>query len=399
MKIYVPYADAKVFLGNAFSPDQLHVVTDNDIPMPGDVLISHTEWEDEFRGMISSARARGCKTVLLADGVFEWRNTFEHPPRMSFKHDFQVYHPIHAEYFLAIGEQQAELIQHFNPDTRVMILGAPRLDGLVSHYLETEHVATSDAESLRIFVATALTPGFQQRDSSLALQAIEDLKQVGPELEKVCGRSVEFIWRVSPRIVAETSLTEEEAATGSGDLRALIEQADCVVSTPSTLLLEAMLCRKRAVMIDYTDAPNMPYCAWQIRRPEQLVNCLADALIGNDAKLAMQDYLLSKNLCLEPEASRRLSDILHALPGDDALSMGCAHRRDNPAEPIPMTVAKWEYMLVQEANRMRLRAERLNEKNSLLEEAVERLEQKLQKETARRKKVPIWIRYLCGGES
>lgn len=192
------------------SPHSVYPVPDDDLDLVcvADVLAPRNI------AIVRAARARGIRTLLMMDGVVEWRNTFANPLAGP-----EFLRPAPVDFVCCATSDDERHLRAFGNDATAT--GLPRLDGL--------QPVERDPRG-PVLVATANTPWFSESERTALIAALGD---IGREAER---RSVPIRWRLTGGL--DRVLGVENHA---GSLRGAMSGTRAVISTPSTLLLEAEL--------------------------------------------------------------------------------------------------------------------------------------------------------------
>jgi glycosyltransferase involved in cell wall biosynthesis len=191
--------------------DDLDLVCVADVLAPRNIAIAR------------SARAKGIRTLLMMDGIVEWRNTFINPLAGP---DFL--RPAPVDFICcATTDDERHLVELGNT---ACATGLPRLDGLAQ--------ATLDPCG-PVLVATANTPSFNDDERARLLEALARLKQHAD------SAGIRVRWRLTGGL---------ERAIGVHNHPGLLVEAmsGCrgLISTPSTLLLEGELAGLPIAVLD-----------------------------------------------------------------------------------------------------------------------------------------------------
>jgi len=278
-----------------------------------DLFLTHSEYHDDYIDKILKAKSAGVRTALIPDGIFEWRNSFEHPPRCGSGVGQEVWNGIVSDYFLAFGDYQKAIINAYSPQTKVEVIGVPRLEKMISDYA-VRNFKKIQSEDINILIASAKTAGFCQYDSKAFVDCCLDLKKYFSRIPENLGVNANLMWRVSERVSVEIGLTDDEVNSGKGALLDVLEEADAVFSGPSTLLLEAMLMKKPVVLLDYTGSPVSVNCAWNIFSAEHIEAVVVDLLLMREERLKFQEMSLRNHICFSCDPSASLLHFIHTEP-------------------------------------------------------------------------------------
>ena len=182
------------------------------------------------RHALRLARERGLPTVLLMDGVCEWRNTYLNP---RVGPAFLSPAPVHE--IACGGELDRRLLTAMGNTARAT--GLPRLDGA-----PRDLAPCADGPLL---IATARTPWFTPRERERVLTALEAVRDEAARL------SLALRWRIPDVAAAMLGVSPDHAPLGES-LRA----SRAALTLPSTLLSECMLAGLPTGLLHPFDTPT-----------------------------------------------------------------------------------------------------------------------------------------------
>lgn len=175
-------------------------------------------------------------TILLQDGIVEWRNLFVNPQNAD---GFLRPAPVHE--IATCGENDAAALRALG--NKAVATGLPRIESVRS----LPRLAESDA----VLVATANTPWFSDDEREAVIASLARVK-------KEC-RDRHVLWRISPVAAAELGVQVHR-----GSALDALRSARVVVTTPSTLAIEAMLAGRPTVLLHPFSGPNWLRTGWVI---------------------------------------------------------------------------------------------------------------------------------------
>lgn len=209
--------------------------------------------------VLRAARAMGIRTLLVMDGVVEWRNTFVNPYAGA---DFL--RPAPVDFVCCATTDDERHLRELGNEA--WATGLPRLDSL------TKIARDPDGP---VLIATANTPWFSDDERSRLIEALRELNCVAAD------RGLSLRWRLTGGL--EGLLGVEN--TG-GSLVDSMRGCRGVISTPSTLLLEAALAGLPIAVLDPFGQPSFVGMTGVVRsaRAGELFDSLGDR--GSWAKSA-----------------------------------------------------------------------------------------------------------------
>ena len=279
-----------------------------------DLVLCVNDWPSQVAACLDAARSAGIPSLVLQDGILEWRCQYDNP-QFGAGGGAPQHQPVLADRLACIGAGSARHLEAWGNGGRVEITGMPRLDSLLER-----PVLPRRRPGSRLLVMTAKTPGFTPAQRDVTLRSLRELKAylgTRPELE--------VRWRISRSLAAELGVENEFTQLGGLELAERIDGADVVVTTPSTAMLEAMLLDRPVVLLDYHAVPAFTPAAWTVSAPEQLPPTIDEALMPSAARLSFQRVCLSDALRCDGPAAPRVAALLERLAGR------CGEVAPNPA--------------------------------------------------------------------
>ncbi|MBI2689467.1 MAG: hypothetical protein HYX27_24435 [Acidobacteria bacterium] len=267
----------------------------NDPPNVDLVLVNDETWSYCAAGIAESKR-RGIPVLHLADGICEWRNTWENPRGLSFLR------PVLATKIACLGAAQARLITSWGNEGKCVVTGSPRFDALIGRRPRERGVCVS------ILIATARQPYFNETHRDAAVTALRDLKLWFGD-----RGDCQAVWRV-------TAGLDEAVGVRNAELVALPEQlahVDAVISTPSNVILEAMLYGLPVAVLDYANSPAYVSAAWTITAPAQIGAAIGGLIAPDAPRMEWQRTLLADQLeCATPATPRVIALMERMINGE-----------------------------------------------------------------------------------
>lgn len=166
------------------------------------------------------ARERGIPTVLLADGVVEYANTFLNP-WLGPTHLQRTPHDL----VLAMGPLHAKILEQLG--NRVINTGLPRLGNFEQRIAEARGHTEPDQWLL---VATALTPAMGDN----ALERVQGLLRA--IRDEATRRNLPVRWRIARKLADDLGVPADSATLADS-----LAGARATLTTASTLAVESML--------------------------------------------------------------------------------------------------------------------------------------------------------------
>ena len=272
--------------------------------MEPDMLIVF-EASDPQRALVAAEMSRrGVATLLVMDGIHEWRNTWTRTRPAGVRPLIQPA-PVHK--IACLGPVDARLSKSWGNLGKCELVGAPRLDDLLVQK-RPGRTETIQGRPLRLLVMTARTPGFNAQETAVTLQSLRDLKA------ELAGRAdVQVVWRLSKGLHLELEVENTFTSASGEELHQLLPQMDAVITTPSTTQLEAMLLGLPVALLNYHLAPVYTPAAWEIKCQSAIQPVLQELAAPPLDKMLYQDFCLNQALVCHSPALPRLVNLIDAM--------------------------------------------------------------------------------------
>lgn len=251
------------------------------------VAIANTQ---SFRllSVLRQAHRAGASTVLMMDGITEYRNTFENPKvRPGFLR------PEPVDILACAGN--ADRLRLEQMGNEVVATGLPRLDALGPLPKPAQR---------RIMIATAKHPTFNEDERERLVRALSLLR------DRIASLHVEAVWRLTDGLAEAIGVHQDRAP-----LLESLGNVSAVLTTPSTLLVEAMLADRPTGLLFPFDAPCWPQAAWVLdaessQNPAAIDQTIQSLLSPDEAGLNRQNQVLKSMHQSEQPAAEAIADLL-----------------------------------------------------------------------------------------
>lgn len=267
-------------------------------PASTDLLVAWDCYREPYVTVLRRAMEAQIPTLLLADGILEYRNTWENPnvPPGS------LFQPVLGHKVACLGRSQARVLESWGNHRSVCeVVGLPRLD----RYAGLRRRVRSPDEPFRILVMTALTPFFRDDHRQKVLRSLRDLKTYFQPLSERPAAEVQPVWRLTKGVENEIGVDSTVGDLTGRELADVLQRVDAVITTPSTGMLESMLLDLPVAVLDYCNSPSYVPAAWRIAAPEHIDAVVKELVAPPAPKLLYQRATLHDALeCATPAAPR-----------------------------------------------------------------------------------------------
>jgi hypothetical protein len=309
------------------------------------VLSSSAEWNSRSATMIARAKRAGLPTLHIVDGVVKWGTAWPHLGEDGVKHleenaCLPAYQPVLCHKIACLGPAQARLLASWGQQPKVEVTGNPRMDPYVFHQRSRRAPLErpSPGGPVRLLIIVANRPGYTTAELDKARQSLEDLNTFLKR--QFQGDQATIVWRIGPRSpeVMPAEVVGRIDRSGCSLLEAL-QQADAVISSPSTATLEAMSMEIPTCVLDYVSSPELLQAAWTIRSKDAMGPELRSLFGLDERRMQFQRYLIHDQMRIDAPASPRVGQLMRDMV---ALAEQCRAGGREPTFPAEM-VSGFEY--------------------------------------------------------
>lgn len=281
-----------------------------------DLVLCVNDWPSGVALCLDAARDAGIPSLVIQDGILEWRCQYENP-LFGAGGGAPQHQPVLADVIACIGRQSARQIAAWGNAGRVEATGMPRMDHLLGRAVKPRRTPGK-----RILVMTAKKAGFTEEQSAVTLRSLRDVRA---HLETLAG--VEVIWRVSREMADALGVANQMRETSSVELTEVVERSDAVITSISTAILETMLLDRPVAALDYHNVPRFVPTAWTISAPEHIAPVVAGILASDARRMAFQRDCLHDCLECDGPAAPRVAALI------ERMAYAAAERRAGAATP------------------------------------------------------------------
>jgi hypothetical protein len=140
------------------------------------------------------------------------------------------------------------------------------------------------------------------------LRALRDLKSRFDAHPWVGNRPLEISWRLTADLDRDLAVRAEPATPDS--LASSLDRVDAVITTPSTLQLEAALKGRPVAVLDYLNRPPFVPAAWTITGKEHIDETLVELARPRAPRMLFQQTVLHDALECRTPAAPRLHELI-----------------------------------------------------------------------------------------
>jgi hypothetical protein len=223
------------------------------------------------------------------------------------------YQPVLSHKIGCIGPSQARILSSWGQYQKVEVTGNPRMDAYVDYRLNRLNKLgfnqSPRSKSARLLILVANRPAYTESGMMRARQSYLDLNEFLKQA--VDTYNLKITWRGGPRspdvMPAEMVGSIDQ---GKGSLFEALENADFVISSPSTATLEAMSMEIPTCILDYSGSPELLDAAWTIRSKEFIAKELESLFTNDIRRMQLQRYLIHDQIRMDSSSSARVSQLM-----------------------------------------------------------------------------------------
>ena len=314
-------------------PLPCEIVKDNlhswELPADAGIVVTHMHYRHEEIAKLRQIHQRSTVPVLvLADGILEYRNTWEHPDLP----DASIFQPLCGHKLACIGRGQVRVVESWGNVGKCEFVGLPRLDSVAD-----QNVPPVRTEGpFRLLIATANTPSFNDEQRETVIQSLTHIQERLEKNPKVNGRDCKVTWRLTDGLEKAIGLPQNQIPSDAWDaperkpLSRVIDEVDAVITTPSTLYLESVMKKRPTAILDFHNRPHYVPAAWTINAPIHFNWTLRELADPPPHKMLFQEATLHDQLECEGAATDRLIQLIETM-----VEAGTAARAENSPIKLP----------------------------------------------------------------
>jgi len=270
-----------------------------------DLVLCVNDYHYDVARCLDAARGAGIPSLVLQDGILEWRCQYENP-LFGAGGGAPQHQPVLADKIACLGASSARQIASWGNAAKVEVTGMPRLDALTR--LEMPAPRTPGQ---RLLVMTAKKPWYDDKQREVIERSLAGLKSY---LD--ARPAIQVVWRVTRGLSDVLGVVNELKDLETMELSGVLARVDAVVTTPSTALLEAMVARRPVAALDHFNVPRFVATAWTISADEHLDRVIPELLRPPAAKMLFQAECLRDNLHEDGPASARVSRLIEIMAAE-----------------------------------------------------------------------------------
>jgi SAM-dependent methyltransferase len=288
-------------------------------PADAGLVMSLEVYDEPGVSALRRAVEKEIPTLILADGIIEYRNTWQHPQNVPGA----IMQPVLGHKIACIGDSQARILSSWGNYGKCEIVGIPRLDRLRQMNRPAAHID----RYLRVLIATAKTPYFTSAQQLAVMNGLRDLRKFFAKDAHSPAPEFEVIWRISEDLATDLGLGDADRRAQQEDIAEAMLNVDALITTPSTLMIEGMMMGIPVCVLDYGNSPHYFKTAWQITAPSHIEPTLQAIKNPTAAERLFQEYALHDMCACSTPATPRLVQLVEQM-------IQCGRRSHEEGRPL-----------------------------------------------------------------
>jgi len=264
-------------------------------------IIVSDEWHAPTRIAIAECKQRGIAVFHVIDGTLEWRNLFENPRSAEPENGSPLFQPLIADHAFCMGAVQKWQLEWLG-NTTIHATGLPRLDRLLVRPCLPR--ATSSLPNL--LIATANTPWFTPDQHVLFTAEFGRLVALCQRETSRSNPAFSVSWRISEKAAAELGIEVDNEVSAAEALA----KSSALITTPSTLAVEAMLMGVPTLVFDPFASPVFIPTAWHATSADSAFSLVPSLLHPDRQRCQLQDSLRALLTPIDQGAARRVRECI-----------------------------------------------------------------------------------------
>ena len=278
-----------------------------------DIVVCVNDYPCEIAQCLKAARTAGIPSLVVQDGILEWRCQYENP-LFGAGGGAPQHQPVFADKIACIGNQSARQIAAWGNAEKVEVTGMPRLDALLCRPAVPRRKPGN-----RILILTAKNPGFTPVQTEITLRSLRDIKAYFQHRDDLV-----VTWRIRRELADLLAIDNKLNQFGAVELAEALDSADAVITTISTAILETMLLDRPVAALDYHNVPRFIPTAWSITAETQIETVVSELLNPPPRKMAYQRDCLDDCLRHDGPAAAKVGSLIETMShiGRDCRKLG-----------------------------------------------------------------------------
>ena len=254
-------------------------------------IINFTFNSPTINFIIYRAKKLKIKTVLISDGIFEWSNSFNNK---NFN-NVNLYHPIINDYFLAVGENEANYFNFKNTITHkfLPIRMKPKLEKI------------KKAGTNKFLITTANT-AYHNLDEKIKL--IELIQKIVQNLESL---NLKYSFRIFDSDLIKNLNIKANSNIINIDFEDCLYDFDFIITTPSSISFLAMYHERAVAHMMYRDAPIFINCGWNINNLINLKSTFKNMMKFDENRMDYQKFQVVNYLSTSSFENKNFKTIIN----------------------------------------------------------------------------------------
>jgi hypothetical protein len=224
----------------------------------------------------------GLLTFVVKDGLYDWSNAYLNPKHVN--RGLVLYEFLPCDVFFSFNDGSNSLILHSNPIVKIVEYLPYRMRVDVD---SGKDVIIKDSSLKKLLISTANSPCLAIEETPRLIHLIDETIKAAEEIFDVIAFRI-FDEKILSNISSNfKNHTERSFAE-------VVSEFDVLVTTPSSISVEAMALGVPVIHFDYRDAPLLFQSAWRIHSSVNISQTLRSACDREAERIYYQNFVISE---------------------------------------------------------------------------------------------------------
>ena len=231
--------------------------------------------------LLSKCTSAGIRTLTITDGIYEWENAYNNPKHK--RNDIALHDPIPSSAIVMTGGYGQKYLKTINSGTNFF----RHIPYRMQNSEMTQQCKSAQQEKI-VLLTSARTSSFSTEELQ---RAIVLYSLVIKECESQC---IKIRYRIFDENLAEHLKIPKKDNNLSGSFKDSLQSISAVISSPSSVCLEAMANFLPVAIIDYRDSPIFMQSGWRIHQSVSIPTVLNSMMQMEESRMKYQSSVIAE---------------------------------------------------------------------------------------------------------
>ncbi|WP_440903788.1 hypothetical protein ACMZOO_13125 [Catenovulum sp. SX2] len=223
----------------------------------------------------------GKLTIVIKDGLYDWTNAYYNPKHLQ--RGLALYDPIPARVILGLNDGSQEFLEYQNPGIKYFSYIPNRMEKSLTSRVKRKGVSSSV-----LLITTANAPYFNNDEKRELVKLINSVISQAENVFDV------VVLRIFDEDLMAQINGEGLRNDTSSNFNDLMSKVDFLVTTPSSVSIEAMAYGVPVAHFDYRSSPILYQSAWRITASVSIRDTLLSMLNHEPERMEFQNFVIRK---------------------------------------------------------------------------------------------------------